>query len=429
MSFSTNTPRGFDEIIYPTVRAGSVAEAPNNKISSKELGALNVFHFSIPNVQEFGDGQWESGDSIDSDKWLVSSESVLISKLNPRKSTVCIARPRNALTISSTEFVAFDSGGGHDNKFLYYVLGSGPVTSYLSSLTTSVTRSHQRVQPSDIKSMRIPWPHSKRRRQIADYLDHETAEIDAFILDLERFSSLLREELSAARFQLFSRPSNEDPVPLKRLAKQISGSGFPHEYQGDSTQELPFFKVGSLKNAQDGQLVGADNTITRSTAIRLGATIFPRDTIILAKIGAALFLNRSAIIMQPSCIDNNMLGLIPNRGVNAEFLRGVISIMDLGPLANPGAVPSLNMTWYREQPVWLPTYHRQREVTEKFTRTRIRISLISDEVGRAIDLARERRAALITAAVTGQIDVTAKNKPAAEQLEDDIAQGRHRESA
>ncbi len=46
-----------------------------------------------------------------------------------------------------------------------------------------------------------------------------------------------------------------------------------------------------------------------------------------------------------------------------------------------------------------------------------------------IDLARERRAALITAAVTGQIDVTARNKPAAEQLEDDIAQGLHREYA
>ncbi len=48
---------------------------------------------------------------------------------------------------------------------------------------------------------------------------------------------------------------------------------------------------------------------------------------------------------------------------------------------------------------------------------------------RVIDLARERRAALITAAVTGQIDVTAKNKPAAEQLEDDVAQGLHREYA
>ncbi|KHE75502.1 hypothetical protein AS25_01455 [Kocuria marina] len=48
---------------------------------------------------------------------------------------------------------------------------------------------------------------------------------------------------------------------------------------------------------------------------------------------------------------------------------------------------------------------------------------------RIIDLARERRAALITAAVTGQIDVTARNKPAAEQLEDDVAQGLHREFA
>ena len=42
------------------------------------------------------------------------------------------------------------------------------------------------------------------------------------------------------------------------------------------------------------------------------------------------------------------------------------------------------------------------------------------ELDLAITLAKERRAALITAAVTGQIDVTAKRRPAAEQLEDDI---------
>ena len=53
---------------------------------------------------------------------------------------------------------------------------------------------------------------------------------------------------------------------------------------------------------------------------------------------------------------------------------------------------------------------------------------LAHDLNKAIDFARERRAALITAAVTGQIDVTAHHKPAAEQLEDDIAQGLHREN-
>lgn len=56
------------------------------------------------------------------------------------------------------------------------------------------------------------------------------------------------------------------------------------------------------------------------------------------------------------------------------------------------------------------------------------MSQTRSDIRSAIALARERRAALITAAVTGQIDVTAKNKPAAEQLEDNIAQGLHREN-
>lgn len=71
----------------------------------------------------------------------------------------------------------------------------------------------------------------------------------------------------------------------------------------------------------------------------------------------------------------------------------------------------------------------QQEIVETYRGKKDDISSLITGANRAIDLAHERRAALITAAVTGQIDVTAKNKPAAEQIEDDVAQGLHREYA
>ncbi|WP_270450101.1 restriction endonuclease subunit S [Kocuria marina] len=262
-----------------------------------------------------------------------------------------------------------------------------------------------------------------------EYLDHETAEIDAFIMDLDSFISLLHESLGAIRSELFGQPTTHEAISLKRLARQVSGSGFPHDYQGDPAQEIPFFKVGSLKDSVDGKLTDSPNTVSTSTAKALGAMIFPENTVVLAKIGAALFSNRTARLGKPSCIDNNMLGLIPHPGVNPEFLQGIISNMDLVPLGNPGAVPSLNMAWYREQPAWLPSYTNQQEIVETYRGKKDDISSLITGAHRAIDLARERRAALITAAVTGQIDVTAKNKPAAEQIEDDVAQGLHREYA
>ena len=75
-----------------------------------------------------------------------------------------------------------------------------------------------------------------------------------------------------------------------------------------------------------------------------------------------------------------------------------------------------------------PPVETQEKVLDHLHHELTEMQEMLSNADRVIDLARERRAALITAAVTGQIDVTAKNKPAAEQLEDDIAQGLHKES-
>ena len=318
---------------------------------------------------------------------------------------------------------------GMNARYLHYLLRSGLYFQHYGSISTGVRPNQWDLDPAAFERTLLLRPPTAQQAAIADYLDHETAEIDAFIMDLDSFISLLHESLGAIRSELFGLPTTHEAISLKRLARQVSGSGFPHDYQGDPAQEIPFFKVGSLKDSVDGKLTNSPNTVSTSTAKALGAMILPENTVVLAKIGAALFLNRTARLGKPSCIDNNMLGLIPHPSVNPEFLQGIISNMDLVPLGNPGAVPSLNMAWYREQPAWLPSYTNQQEIVETYRGKRDDISSLITGANRAIDLARERRAALITAAVTGQIDVTAKNKPAAEQIEDHVAQGLHREYA
>ncbi|RRR17616.1 hypothetical protein DS079_13595 [Brachybacterium paraconglomeratum] len=68
----------------------------------------------------------------------------------------------------------------------------------------------------------------------------------------------------------------------------------------------------------------------------------------------------------------------------------------------------------------VPSVERQRSICATLRDEQRLINASVSDLDRAIALAKERRAALITAAVTGQIDVTAKRRPAAEQLEDDI---------
>nr|WP_276545103.1 restriction endonuclease subunit S [Brachybacterium muris] len=81
---------------------------------------------------------------------------------------------------------------------------------------------------------------------------------------------------------------------------------------------------------------------------------------------------------------------------------------------------NLNAHQVRHFVIPTPEFPIQQQIAADIEFSLATLRSAQADLTRAIALAKERRAALITAAVTGQIDVTAKHRPAAEQLEDDI---------
>ena len=104
-------------------------------------------------------------------------------------------------------------------------------------------------------------------------------------------------------------------LKLGNISRFKGGAGFPDTYQGQTDNEIPFFKVGDMVNADDARVMRkANHTITEATAKELRAFIFPDSTIVFAKVGAALLLKRYRLLGQSSCIDNNMMGMTVGRG-------------------------------------------------------------------------------------------------------------------
>lgn len=218
------TPLPFRESVHPIVRVDSIAKILRSKIFPSEISNVEVFHYSIPNVQQVGNGKVEPGESIDSDKWLLTEEAVLISKLNPRKSTICVASKHKLTTVFSTEFIGLSTANTVDNKYLKYVLDSEPVRKFLSSRTTSATRSHQRVEPHEITALGIPWPDSQNRLSFVRELDRELAEIDEFIADVTKLQKLI-EERELAELEKNLVESATEFVELRRFKPRcISGT-------------------------------------------------------------------------------------------------------------------------------------------------------------------------------------------------------------
>jgi type I restriction enzyme S subunit len=384
-------------------------------LTSEERGAVNpteisadtVFHYSIPALDEIGDGRLEQPDEIGSGKLLLSGGEILISKLNPRLPRVLLAEAHDVPTLASTEFIALRPGPNVDERFLRYWLGSEPLRQMLNGATMSVTRSQQRVRPEIVTKSWLRVPSIDDQRAIADYLDRETARIDALIEKKQRVLVLLDERWTAFRRDLtgVAAPSRWDSVQLRRVARLQAGAAFPHEYQGDSTGTIAYVKVSDLVSI-DGhfRLRGTVNRVTPDVAALLRSPVLPIGTIVLPKIGAALLTNRRAILSEPSCLDQNVMGVTVHEGEPAFVFHALASI-DLGELSTPGPVPLLNEDAALSVRIPWPPVSRQRELVKDLNERRAAILAPSAVIQQQILLLAEHRQALITAAVTGELEV------------------------
>lgn len=183
---------------WETQRADRVVRSLDlEKISPSTFRNLPVLHYSIPSVQEHGAGKVEDGNMISSNKQHITSRVLLISRLNPRKSTICYAEPDGTLpTVASVEFITLFPVLVH-STYLYYVVLSELNRQRLDSHVRSVTRSHQRAPPRSIRQFWHAWPPRVEQQAIATFLDHKTNQIDTLISKSHALIDRLREKRQA----------------------------------------------------------------------------------------------------------------------------------------------------------------------------------------------------------------------------------------
>jgi len=200
-------------------------------------------------------------------------------------------------------------------------------------------------------------------------------------------------------------PEHWSVLAFKRLGEFQAGAGFPEEEQGLLDEELPFYKVSDTNlEGNEVFMVVHNNSISRETAAKLRAFVFPPQTIIFAKVGAALLLNKRRILTRPSCIDNNIMGFM-RRGCDLKWVYYWMCGLDLSQLVNPGAVPSVNEGQLRDITIPVPPPDEQRAIAAFLDSETARIDALIERIRASIDLLREYRTVLISAAVTGKIDV------------------------
>ncbi|MEQ9482765.1 restriction endonuclease subunit S [Coleofasciculus sp. F4-SAH-05] len=149
-------------------------------------------------------------------------------------------------------------------------------------------------------------------------------------------------------------------IKLSEVCKIKGGSGFPEKYQGKKAGKYPFIKVSDMNLPENRQTITkANNYVDDNLVKSLGLTVFPENTIVFAKVGAAVYLNKRRILSEDTIIDNNMMGVVPHH-IDYFFLYYLLLNVDLSIFTQPGALPSVNQNIVGN--LLIPNYRLERQI-------------------------------------------------------------------
>ncbi len=313
-------------------------------------------------------------------------------------------------------------------EFWKYALKSDTYIQALQT-TTDQLRDGQSIRLKEIAQIPLPLVPRAEQDAIVEYLDTELALLDHSIEKLSELKNKVSEFRRASIVQAVQLgiESNSDTEPgpepylprvrkdwgfgaLKRFVDFGSGSGFPEIDQGIETEEIPFLKVNSLGQAAPNGLISVrTDTISRSTAKRLGASVFPAGSLVMAKIGAALLLGRVGVLSEASCVDNNMMVVIPKSDQHPRYYYYMLQTLEFASFVNPGAVPSTSGTAVGRQVVSKVPVAEQKRISDHLDSICETSDALSGSIEKSLGLLNARRTALISAAVTGKHELEGAN--------------------
>jgi type I restriction enzyme S subunit len=317
---------------------------------------------------------------------------------------------------------------GVDSRFLYYYFSS---QFWLMASDGSARTTVDSVRRWMLTDMPIAVPPIDEQRAIADFLDRETAQIDALVAKQERLIETLRERRITVTTEeaLGTRTSAESTErDLRRwgtsLAVESALAAMPSHWRLERFKSI--CKIRDERNTQANEVM-LSLTITGQLVDR--AASGGRQEPAEENIPRYFVARPGDLVINPMWLTGGSIGVTDKRGAVSPDYRVFEVQPDLDPWYLHAVLRSSpyfdqyrlymrsNTTFDRRikqsdldnllLPV--PPIEEQRRIVAQLGDQTSRIDILVVKALQHIDLAQERRAVLITAAVTGQIDVRARS--------------------
>lgn len=377
----------------------SLAEttAPDRELRYLDIGAVGRGRLvADPELMTFEDAPSRA-------RRLVLPGDTIVSTVRTYLRAVWPVSGRTDDLVVSTGFAVLTPGPRLDPRFLGWACQSDPFIEEV--VARSVGVSYPSINGLDLGGIAMPVPSLGAQRAIADYLDAETARLDEVIALRREVAGRLVERTTAIIAERTAQPADRRLVRVKLGVGRPTSGNRDHSFTEDA-DGVPCLrglnvKPGRIDTSNLMRISPADHLAHSATTLRQG------DVVVVRSGNAG-----SAAAIPPQLDGCNCVDLIILRqraNVIPRYLEYSLNSVHVRQQAQAGifgaALTHFNAVDLGEIALHLPSAEAQRRVARELDDQTGAIGRSLEALVAQVKLLQERRQTLITAAVTGQLDI------------------------
>ena len=395
-------------------RLGQFFEERREKVSDEDYPALSVtMQGIVPQLETAA--KTDAGDN----RKLVRKNDFVINSRSDRKGSSGVSSCDGSVSLISIVMTPREI----HPPFAHHLLRSYPFQEEFYRYGKGIVADLWSTNSSEMKNILIPDISLSEQEKIAAFLDHETAKIDALIEKQQRLIELLKEKRQAVISHAVTKglnpnapmkdsgvewlgevPSHWKVASLGYYAQISTGATPDRSNQSYWNGSIPWIKTGEVKY---DEIFEAEEYISVEAVAKSSVKLSPPGTVLMAMYGQGVTRGRVAILgvaatYNQACAAINTRSEIWNRYLIRFFMASYHAITDDG---NETSQMNLNADIVGKFKISIPPLNEQHQIVDYITPKIEKFDLMIDQAETAISLMLERRTALISAAVTGKIDV------------------------
>jgi type I restriction enzyme S subunit len=346
---------------------------------------------------------------------IVKDGDVIISTVRTYLEAIApINNPPSNMVVSTGFAVIRPTSELHKDFAAYCLRAKGFIKEVVAR---SVGVSYPAINASDLVNIPIPFVEIKEQTQIAAFLDHETAKIDTLIEKQQQLIELLKEKRQAVISHAVTKGLNPN-APMKdsgvewlgevpehwdvTRAKFVASIFVPQRNKPElnETQGIAWATMDDMKNKY---IEHTSNFVALDAAQQAGSKILKSGAVIASCVGnfGITSINKIDVII------NQQLQAFQPHKIKAEYLQSIVSISKqyFELIGTAATLIYVNQEGFENLPVIVPPEKEQEQISSLISEQQTKFKILIDKAINSIELMQERRTALISAAVTGKIDV------------------------